>query len=94
MVDERRGTSALVLRLGQNIYLPTSFIALSGIDGLRFTAPVKLGDTIHSMNRVAGLDVKDASRGILQYESEILNQNEKTVVRWTSRMLVGRRPGA
>lgn len=82
----------LVLRLGQNIYLPRHFIAMSGIDGLRFTAPVKLGDTIHSVNRVAGLDVKDAARGVLQYESEILNQHEKTVVRWTSRMLVARRP--
>jgi 3-hydroxybutyryl-CoA dehydratase len=84
----------LVLRLGQNIYLPKYFIAMTGIDGLRFTAPVKLGDTIHSVNRVAALDVKDASRGVLQYESEILNQDEKTVVRWTSRMLVARRPGA
>jgi oxepin-CoA hydrolase/3-oxo-5,6-dehydrosuberyl-CoA semialdehyde dehydrogenase len=84
----------LVLRLGQNLYLPKHFIALSGIDGLRFTAPVKLGDTIHSINRVAALDIKDAARGVLQYESEILNQDNKTVVRWTSRMLVARRPGA
>jgi 3-hydroxybutyryl-CoA dehydratase len=84
----------LVLRLGQNVYLPKHFIALSGIDGLRFTAPVRLGDTIHSVNRVAALDVKDATRGVLQYESEILNQDNKTVVRWTSRMLVARRPGA
>lgn len=84
----------LVLRLGQNIYLPKYFIAMTGIDGLRFTAPVKLGDTIHSVNRVVGLDVKDASRGVLQYESEIRNQGGTTVVRWTSRMLVARRPGA
>lgn len=83
----------LVLRLGQNLYLPKHFIAMSGIDGLRFTAPVRLGDTIHSVNRVAALDVKDATRGILQYESEILNQDNKTVVCWTSRMLVSRRPG-
>jgi 3-hydroxybutyryl-CoA dehydratase len=84
----------LVLRLGQNLYLPKHFIALSGIDGLRFTAPVRLGDTIHSVNRVAALDVKDATRGVLQYESEIRNQDNKTVVRWMSRMLVARRPGA
>jgi 3-hydroxybutyryl-CoA dehydratase len=83
----------LVLRLGQNLYLPKHFIALSGIDRLRFTAPVKLGDTIHSVNRVAALDVKDATRGVLQYESEILNQDNKSVVRWSSRMLVARRPG-
>ena len=43
---------------------------------------------------LVGLDIKDASRGVLQYESEILNQDGKTVVRWTSRMLVARRPGA
>jgi 3-hydroxybutyryl-CoA dehydratase len=82
----------LVLRLGQHLYLPKHFIAMTGIDGLRFTAPVKFGDTIHSVNRVAALDVKDATRGLLQYESEILNQESTTVVRWTSRMLVARRP--
>ena len=82
----------LILRLGQNLYLPKHFIAMSGIDRLRFTAPVRLGDTIHSVNRVAALDVKDAARGVLQYESEIVNQDEKTVVRWSSRMLVARRP--
>ncbi|MCL4847799.1 MAG: MaoC family dehydratase N-terminal domain-containing protein [Acidobacteria bacterium] len=82
----------LVLRLGENRYLPKHFIAMSGIDGLRFTAPVRLGDTIHSVNRVAALDVKDERRGVLQYESEIRNQDGRTVVVWTSRMLVGRRP--
>jgi 3-hydroxybutyryl-CoA dehydratase len=82
----------LVLRLGENRYLPKHFIAMSGIDGLRFTAPVRLGDTIHSVNRVAALDIKDERRGILQYESEIRNQDGRTVVVWTSRMLVGRRP--
>src|SRR4029079_4111505 len=82
----------LILRLGQNLYLPKHFIAMSGIDRLRFTAPVRLGDTIHSVNRVAALHVKDAARGVLQYESEIVNQDEKTVVRWSSRMLVARRP--
>lgn len=82
----------LVLRLGENRYLPKHFIAMSGIDGLRFTAPVRLGDTIHSVNRVAALDVKDERRGILQYDSEIRNQDGRTVVVWTSRMLVGRRP--
>ncbi len=82
----------LVLRLGENRYLPKHFIAMSGIDGLRFTAPVRLGDTIHSVNRVAALDVKDERRGILKYESEIRNQDGRAVVVWTSRMLVGRRP--
>lgn len=82
----------LVLRLGQNIYLPKHFIAMSGIDGLRFTAPVRLGDTIRSVNRVSALEAKDDKRGVLQYASEIRNQDDRAVVVWTSRMLVARRP--
>lgn len=82
----------LVLRLGQNLYLPKHFIAMTGIEALRFTAPVRLGDTIYSINRVVALEPSRADRGTLQYESEIRNQNDQVVVQWTSRMLVGRRP--
>ena len=82
----------LVLRLGPDLYLPRGFIAMSGIDGLRFLKPVRFGDTIHSINRVAALEPKDDSRGILQYQSEIRNQRDQPVVVWTSRMLVARRP--
>jgi acyl dehydratase len=82
----------LVLRLGQNLYLPKHFIAMAGIDGLRFKAPVRLGDTIYSVNTVAALEPKRPDRGTLQYESAIFNQDDECVVQWTSRMLVGRRP--
>ncbi len=82
----------LVLRLGQNLYLPKHFIAMAGIEAVRFTAPVRLGDTIYSVNRVAALEPKRVDRGALQYESAIFNQNDEAVVKWTSRMLVARRP--
>ena len=86
--------SALVLRLGQHVYIPRSFIAFYGIDRIRFTNPVKIGDTIHSVNRVVELAPKDDARGVLVYQGEIRNQHEDTVVVWQSRMLVGRRaPG-
>jgi len=84
--------SALALRLGPHVYLPKNFIAFYGIEQVRFTRPVKIGDTIHSVNRVARLITKDDVRGILEYESEIRNQHSETVLTWTSRMLVGRRP--
>jgi acyl dehydratase len=84
--------SALVLRLGPHLYLPKSFIAFYGIDKIRFTAPVRIGDTIHSVNRVQELETRDAERGILQYQSEIRKQDGQTAVVWVSRMLVGRRP--
>ncbi|CAN5681212.1 MaoC/PaaZ C-terminal domain-containing protein [soil metagenome] len=81
----------LVLRLGQNLYLPKHFIAMKGIDGLRFTAPVRLGDTIYSVNQVMAIDLTRDDRGTLQYESAIFNQEDRPVVQWTSRMLVARR---
>lgn len=84
--------STLVLRLGPYAYIPRSFIAFYGIEHVRFTRPVMFGDTIHSVNRVEELTVKDDTRGILQYHGEIRNQRDEPVVVWTSRMLVGRRP--
>jgi 3-hydroxybutyryl-CoA dehydratase len=86
--------STLVLRLGPYIYLPKSFIAFYGIEKVRFTRPVMLGDTIHSVNRVEQLIVKDDTRGILQYHGEVHNQRDEPVLVWTSRMMVGRRPGS
>jgi 3-hydroxybutyryl-CoA dehydratase len=84
--------SALVLRLGPHQYLPKSFIAFSGMDRVRFIKPVMFGDTIHAINRVEELIVKDATRGLLQWAGEVRNQRGETVLVWKSRMLVGRRP--
>jgi len=86
--------STLVLRLGPYVYIPKSFIAFYGIDNVRFTRPVMLGDTIRSINRVEQLIIKDDGRGILQYSGEIRNQRDETVLVWSSRMLVGRRPSS
>ena len=85
--------STLVLRLGPHVYLPKSFIAFYGIDRVRFTAPVKIGDTIHAVNRVKDLALKDEERGILHYDGTVLNQRDETVLVWEVRMLVGCRPG-
>ena len=38
--------SALAFRLGQYAVLPKSFIAFYGMEEVRFTWPVKIGDTI------------------------------------------------
>jgi 3-hydroxybutyryl-CoA dehydratase len=84
--------STLVLRLGPNVYIPKRFIAFYGIERVRFTAPVKLGDTIHSVNRVRSLVAKDEMRGVLEYDGEVRNQRNETVLVWTSKMLVERRP--
>lgn len=84
--------STLVLRLGPYVYIPKGFIAFYGIENVRFVRPVFIGDTIHSVNRVEALVVKDEARGIIQYRGEVLNQRDEAVLVWTSRMLVARRP--
>ena len=86
--------STLVLRLGPHLYIPKSFIAFYGIDNVRFTAPVMIGDTIRTVNRVEDLIPKDPGRGVLCYRGEVFNQRDELVLLWTSRMLVGRRPVA
>jgi acyl dehydratase len=84
--------STLVLRLGRHVYIPKRFIAFYGMERVRFTKPVMLGDTIHSVNRVEQLIIKDAARGILEWAGEVRNHRDESVLAWISRMLVGRRP--
>ena len=86
--------STLILRHGPHQYLPRTFIAFSGIDRIRFLLPVRIGDTLHSANRVVDLIAKDDARGILHYHGEVINQHDEIVLVWDARMLVGRRPAS
>lgn len=84
--------STLILRHGPYRYIPREFIAFYGIDGIRFTGPVKPGDTVRSVNTVQDIVFKDERRGILHYHGEVLNQRDEVVLVWDARMLVARRP--
>jgi len=84
--------SALNYRLGLYMNLPKSFIAFYGMDNVRFTGVVKIGDTIHTEFMVTELQVKDDRRGIIVSQNNIKNQRDEDVVVYTTRALVGRRP--
>jgi acyl dehydratase len=84
--------SALAFRLGPYVVLPKSFIAFYGIERVRFTAPVKIGDTIHCEVEVKSLTVKDEKSGILEQEQAIKNQRSETVIIFTTKYFVGRKP--
>ena len=56
--------------------------------------PCKIGDTIHTEVKVVGMAEKDEERGILTCEYKIANQKSETVLVFTTRTLVGRRPAA
>jgi len=84
------GTS-LLFRLGDYRWLPRFFIANYGIDKLRYTAPVMIGDTIRCKAEVLEITEKDEKRGILTFEISIINQRDEKVLVYLEKVLVGRR---
>jgi len=67
-------------------------LAFYGIDKLRFTGPVFIGDTVRVSKRVVELKEKDAERGIVAFETQVLNQNNEPVIVYTDKLLLKRRP--
>lgn len=85
--------SSLLFRLGPYAALPKSFIAFYGMDSVRFTAPVKIGDTIRCEMEITALEEKDAKRGVIVSRNVIKNQRDEEVVVYVTRALAGRKPG-
>jgi 3-hydroxybutyryl-CoA dehydratase len=52
-------------------------LAALGLDRFKFSAPVKIGDTLHARITVEDLkDVSDKGRGVLSVKVEVVNQDE------------------
>lgn len=66
-------------------------LAFYGIDKLRFTAPVFAGDTVRVTKRVTDLREKDAERGVVTFETEVLNQKGEPVIVYTDKLLLRRK---
>ena len=84
--------STLIFRLGQNVVFPEKFIAFYGLDKVRFTGPVKIGDTIRCRAEVESLEPRDEKQGLLVCRNTITNQRGEPVAVYTTKALVGRRP--
>ena len=84
--------SALIFRLGHYVFLPKSFIAFYGMESVRFTAPIKIGDTIHCEVKVKSLTEKNDMRGVIEYENVIKNQRGEDAIVFVSKLLAGRKP--
>ena len=67
-------------------------LAFYGIDKLPFTGPVFAGDTVRVTKRVVDLREKDAERGVVTFETEVLNQHQQPVIVYTDKLLLKRRP--
>jgi 3-hydroxybutyryl-CoA dehydratase len=63
-------------------------VAFYGVDKLRFTRPVFIGDTIHVVKKVIGREQKGAGRGVVTFETTVLNQNGEPVLVYSDKVLV------
>ena len=84
--------SALMFRLGPYVMLPKSFIAFYGIESVRFTAPIKICDTIHCVVKIKNLMAKDDKSGIIEHENVIKNQRGEDAIVYVTKIIVGRKP--
>jgi acyl dehydratase len=68
--------------------LEGTVIAFYGLDRLRAIKPTFIGDTIHVQKRVAALRLKDPSRGLIEFETSVVNQHGQAVMVYTGKVLV------
>lgn len=83
---------ALPFRLGPySSYLPASFLAFYGMDRVRFTAPLRIGDTIHCEVEVLEIKDKDKKQGILTTQHNIKNQNGQLLASYVIQVLCAKK---
>ncbi len=63
-------------------------IAFYGLDRLRFTRPVFIGDTIHVVAKVLSKQVKEPGRGLVTFETSVFNQNDELVLIYSDKIML------
>jgi len=84
--------TGLLFRLNENQLIPNSFIAISGLDKIRFVAPVKIGDTLHLEGEIADMTTIKDQRGTIIIKIKIKNQNKRSVIIGRVKLMAGCRP--
>lgn len=80
--------SVAVGLMTQTIDTNDSIIAFYGVDKLRFTAPTFIGDTIHVEKKVLAAEPKHEGRGVVTFETRVVNQRGELVQIYTNKILV------
>lgn len=82
--------TGLLVRL--NIFEGT-IVAFYGIDEWRFRAPIKIGDTIHSVAKVVEKkESKKEAQGLVTFRVDVLNQEGISVMGGMVKVIVKKRP--
>jgi len=80
----------LLVRL--NIFEGT-IVAFYGIDEWRFLAPIKIGDTIHSVGKVVEKkESKKEGQGMVTFLVDVVSQSETSIMRGQVKVIVKKRP--
>src|SRR5262249_16341716 len=66
-------------------------VAFYGLDKLRFTKPVFIGDTISVRKKVLDVQDKGEGRGVVQFETKVVNQRDETVLVFLDKLLIKKR---
>jgi len=68
-------------------------LALLGVDGLRFTAPVKFGDTVHTEMTVKAMRPSaKPDRGVIVFDVMVRNQRGDAVCTYQETVLMRKKP--
>ena len=78
-------SSGLMVQMGQTT---DTVIAFYGIDRLRFTKPTFIGDTVHVEKEVLAMDRKSGDRGVITFNTQVLNQNGQPVIVYQDKLMV------
>jgi len=78
-------STGLSVQLNQ---IQDTVIAFYGVDKLRFTRPVFIGDTIHVVKKVVGKQQKGGDRGVVTFETTVLNQSNEPVIVYYDKLLL------
>ena len=69
-----------------------AIIAFYGMDKVRFTAPTKIGDTVHVELEVIEMQDKGELGGVIALKESVKNQNGEAVAISTLRVFIARQP--
>jgi acyl dehydratase len=69
-----------------------AIVAFYGMDKLRFTAPTKIGDTIHVEMEVMEKQDKGDIGGVISLKQAVKNQRNENVALSTMKVVIAKRP--
>ncbi len=68
-------------------------LALYGLDRVRFTAPVFMGDTVHLQMEAVEKKERDDGTGVVTFDFQVVNQHGKAVIACSYKLWMSKRPG-